>query len=88
MELKDTIEMMNSRNYKERFKAEYWQGRIRYSKLFRMLVKYKAGTLGFIPDCSFELLEEQLYVMRKYLMLLEVRAEVEKINLELETDDE
>lgn len=24
-ELKETMEMMNSENYKERFKAEYWQ---------------------------------------------------------------
>ncbi len=27
MELKDTIEMMNSEDYKERFKAEYYQTR-------------------------------------------------------------
>ena len=29
MELKDTIELMNSSDYKERFKAEYWQTKIR-----------------------------------------------------------
>ena len=33
MELKDTIEMMNSADYKERFKAEYYQTKIRYEKL-------------------------------------------------------
>lgn len=49
MELKDTIEMMNSEDYKERFKAEYYQAKIRYDKLHRMLIKYEAGTLDFKP---------------------------------------
>lgn len=35
MELRDTAEMMNSADYKERFKAEYYQLKIRYGK--RML---------------------------------------------------
>ena len=30
MELKDTVELMNSEDYKERFKAEYLQAKIRY----------------------------------------------------------
>lgn len=30
MELKDTVEMMLSADYKERFKAEYYQLKIRY----------------------------------------------------------
>ncbi len=37
MELKDTIEMMNSEDYKERFKAEYYQTLIRYNKLSEMV---------------------------------------------------
>lgn len=32
MELKDTVEMMGSVDYKERFKAEYLQAKIRYEK--------------------------------------------------------
>lgn len=32
-ELNETVEMMNSEDYKERFKAEYWQTYIRYKKL-------------------------------------------------------
>ena len=81
MELKDTIEMMNSPDYKERFKAEYLQLKIRYSKLYRMCVKYKAGTLDFVPSCSLELLMEQLRAMGNYIMLLEARAEIEDIPL-------
>ena len=30
MEFKDTIAMMTSEDYKERFKAEYYQTKIRY----------------------------------------------------------
>ena len=37
MELKDTVEMMSSEDYKERFKAEYYQVKIRYGKLKYML---------------------------------------------------
>lgn len=36
MELKDTIELMNSSDYKERFKAEYLQVKIRYDKLHKI----------------------------------------------------
>lgn len=39
MRLKDTVEMMNSTDYKERFKAEYHQVVIRYQKLKAMLEK-------------------------------------------------
>jgi hypothetical protein len=81
MELKDTIEMMNSPDYKDRFRAEYVQLKIRYNKLFDMIIKYKAGTLGFVPSCSLDLLMEQLRAMGNYLMLLETRAEIEKIAL-------
>ena len=81
MELKDTVEMMNSPDYKERFKAEYRQTSIRYGKLFSMLVKYKAGTLNFVPRCPYDLLFEQLQMMGRYLMLLEARAEIEGIEL-------
>ena len=59
MELKDTIELMNSSDYKKRFKAEYLQAKIRYDKLDKMLIKYEAGTLNFTPSCSLELLTEQ-----------------------------
>ena len=80
-ELKDTIEMMNSPDYKERFKAEYYQLKLRIDKLHRMCVKYATGELDFEPACSFELLTEQELHMRNYLHCLEVRAEIEGIAL-------
>jgi hypothetical protein len=81
MELKDTIEMMNSPDYKERFKAEYQQLKIRYDKLDAMTVKYEAGTLDFTPDCSLQLLKEQKMHMGCYLRCLKIRAEIEGIKL-------
>ena len=81
MELKDTNEMMNSPDYKERFKAEYWQTKIRYDKLHKMCIKYEAGTLDFTPNCELALLKEQKAAMGNYLRCLEVRAEIEGINL-------
>ena len=81
MELKDTIELMNSTDYKERFKAEYLQTKIRYDKLHKMVIKYEAGTLNFEPSCSIELLKHQKSMMGQYLYDLEVRAEIEKIDL-------
>ena len=81
MELKDTIEMMQSENFKERFKAEYWQTKIRYEKLHKTLIKAEARTLNFTPICPICLLEEQKRHMGEYLHCLEVRAEMEGIDL-------
>lgn len=81
MELKETIEMMNRADYKERFRAEYYQTKIRYEKLHKMTVKYEAGTLNFTPTCSLELLKKQKSFMGQYLNCLEVRAEIEGIEL-------
>jgi len=81
MELKDTIPMMESPDYKERFKAEYYQLKIRYDKLDAMTVKYEAGTLNFTPSCSLDLLKEQKKHMGNYLRSLKIRAEIEGIEL-------
>lgn len=81
MELKDTIELMNSYDYKDRFKAEYWQAKIRYDKLDDMTVKYEANTLNFTPTCSLELLKEQKKYLGNYIRTLKIRAEIEGIKL-------
>ena len=79
--LEFTIDLMRSGDYKERFKAEYHQTKIRYDKLHKMLIKAKAGTLDFKPKCSIELLLDQKHFMGSYLHILEVRAEIEGIEL-------
>ena len=81
MELKDTIDLMQSEDYKERFKAEYYQTKIRYEKLHKMIVKYEAGTLDFEPKCCIDLLKTQASHMGSYLFTLEVRAQIEDIEL-------
>lgn len=81
MEFKDTVELMTSSDYKDRFKAEYFQTKIRYESLQSMLVKLDAGTLDFTPTCSKAILLQQRRYMNEYLHVLEVRAEIEKIDL-------
>lgn len=81
LDLDDTCKMMSSADYKERFIAEYKQTKIRYEKLHKMIVKYEAGTLDFTPTCPIELLKEQASYMGKYLYILEVRAQLEGVNL-------
>lgn len=81
MELKDTIEQMTSKDYKDRFRAEYYQTLIRYQKLESIVIKYEAKTLLFDPTCGIDLLKEQLRHMGNYLRALKIRAEIEKIGI-------
>lgn len=81
MELKDTIEMMTSSDFKERFKAEYFQLVIRMDKLSEMLDKYKAGELNFKPKCDYNTLLDQYVSMSAYKNYLKKRAEIEGIDL-------
>ena len=79
--LQDTVKFMSSPIYTDRFKAEYWQLKIRLDKLNDMIAKYKAKKLTFVTDCPIELLEEQAVAMKDYLVLLESRADIERIDL-------
>lgn len=81
MILKDTIEMMNSKDYKERFKAEYYQLLLRMDALTSMLIKWEHGKLEFTPKCSKETLENQVIFMQGYKNILEIRADIEGIKL-------
>lgn len=81
MTMKETATMMLDEDYKKRFVAEYWQTKNRYDALHRMTIKYEAGTLNFKPNCPIELLTEQKNHMGQYLRTLEIRAEIEKIDL-------
>lgn len=81
MGLKDTIAGMTNPDYKERFKAEYQQTKIRHDKLVEMLNKLEKGELNFTPTCPEELLRDQANIMNHYLGLLQIRAEYEGIDL-------
>lgn len=67
--------------WKERMREEYWFVKNKYDKLRKMLIKYEADTLEFEPTCPIELLVEQLEAMGDYLHILEIRAEIEGVNL-------
>ena len=81
MILSETIELMNSAEYKERFRAEYLQLKIRMNGLSAMLKKYKDGTLTFTASCSYDLLNAQFKAMDLYASFLGDRAEIEDITL-------
>ena len=70
-------------DWKERVVQEYKELKERYNKLHKMIIKYEAGTLDFTPNCSLELLKEQKMYMGEYLRILEIRAEIEDIDLEV-----
>ena len=80
-DLSYTVSPMMSDNYKLRFWAEYWQTRIRYERLHKLIIQMEAGTCDFKPDTPLELLKDQARYMGLYLHVLEVRAEIEKIHI-------
>ena len=80
-ELRDTIEMMNSGDYKERFKAEYYQVVIRYQKLKSMLDKWDNDQLEFSPTCPRSTYNMQITAMTDYIAVLEARAVMEGVEL-------
>ena len=74
MQLKDSVEMMNSEDFKERFKAEYYQLLIRLDSLTSMLIDWENNMLDFEPKCSKETLENQVLFMQGYIGILRLRA--------------
>lgn len=85
MTYQETVDLMMSADYKDRFMAEYYQTKIRYEKLKAFNTRIEAANwkLDEHPkhDCPYDLLRKQQSVMGEYLHLLEVRAEIENIKL-------
>lgn len=79
--LSQTVKMMNSDDYKLRFKAEYAQLVIRYYDLKDMLEKWDNGTLSFTPTCPRSTYNMQIKAMTDYIAVLEARAVMEGIVL-------
>lgn len=72
---------INKPEYKTRMRLEYRELKRRYNKLHKMIVKYEAGTLDFTPDCKIDIMKRQAAAMGEYLYILEIRAEIENIDL-------
>jgi hypothetical protein len=66
---------------KDRFRAEYYQLKIRMNSLETMLDKLTKGELDFKPKCPIGLLQQQLDTMRQYFGILQIRASIEDIDL-------
>lgn len=81
MKLKDTVVMMNSPNYQDRFRAEYWQNEIRLEKLLNLIDKYRRNALDFEPNCDLTILQAQAKYMTAYKNVLIERADMEDIKL-------
>lgn len=82
MTLAQTVAKMISDDYKDRFVAEYYQTKIRYNKLRHLITQVASGTSEITPTCPLHILEAQLEDMDQYLADLEVRAEIENIDLQ------
>ena len=80
-ELRETNEMMSSDDYKERFKAEYYQVVIRYQKLKAMFDKWDNDQLEFTPTCPRSIYNIQIAAMTDYIAVLEARAVMENVIL-------
>ena len=80
MELKDTEKLMESIDYKDRFKAEYYQTKIRYERLKKINTKIEAGRFVMYDSPEYVLRNQQKH-MGEYLHDLELRAEIEGVEL-------
>lgn len=81
MELKDTVELMTSADWKDRFKAEYLQTKIRYEKLHALIVKREVGKIDFSTPIPLESWKEQVKHMGLYLYELEKQAAIHGIEI-------
>lgn len=88
MKLQDTVEMMNSADYKERFKGELYLLKLRIDVLSKMIEDYREGKLKFEPKCENVMLESQLFSKATYESVLKMRAEIEDIELEQIEEEE
>lgn len=78
MELKDTVELMLSGDYKDRLEAEYLQTKVRYVKLVNALSDIESLD---IDDKMKELMNKQKDVMSEYMDILRERADLDGIDL-------
>lgn len=84
MILAETINGMVSKDYKERFIAEYQQLVIRYNGLKKMLGNWDRNELAFVPTCPRSTYNMQIKAMADYIAVLEARAVMEGIKLQEE----
>lgn len=77
--LEETIGLMTSPNYKDRFKAEFEQLCFRLNELDAFLNKWDSGELKITPKSPREWLKRQRQAMVDYGQVLAARAIKEEI---------
>lgn len=82
-QLDQTVDLMRSESYKDRFIAEYAQIEIRTKRLENVLKSIEDNTCPkcFKPTCDIEILKSQLKTMNAYRATLIFRASIEEIEL-------
>lgn len=78
---KSILDLIQSDDYKKRLLGEYLELKERYDKLHKIIIKQEAGTLDFELSCPFSLLETQCSIMGHYLKTLEIRMEIEGVEV-------
>lgn len=82
MQNRDVHVMMFREDYKERFKTEYWQLKIRYEKLWIMTSRWDKGYDDCERVCPRSIYNLQMDAMKQYLAVLEARTKIEGIKLD------
>lgn len=81
MKLEQTVDMMTSDDYKERFKAEYHQLSNRLNKIRHFIADARKMGRKTINKCPIDVYVWQMRVMQDYQYVLRRRAELENIEL-------
>ena len=85
-ELALTSMKMVSKDYKQRFIAEFEQLSNRFKGLVKMLDSWDKGTLTFTPTCTRETYDVQLKAMWDYMNALIERAATEAIEINIPSE--
>lgn len=81
MKMTDTIKLMNSTDFKDRFKAEYHQLQNRIESFDKSLQDIRHNKASFEPKSNIKLLDGQMRSMISYKTHLEEIAKLEGIDL-------
>lgn len=81
MDLKGTISLMTSEDWRDRFIAEYLQTKIRYEKLHKLIIQREVGKLDFDTPIPLASWKRQQKSMGCYLLELERQAVLHGIEL-------
>ncbi|MBR1850921.1 MAG: hypothetical protein IJ789_06070 [Bacteroidales bacterium] len=81
MDIKTITSLMQSSDYRDRMKAEYYHVQLRKTNLEAVLKLWDSNKLTFTPDCPRSIYDIQLRAMKDYMAVLETRAKIEHVEL-------